>query len=230
MPFTTPETILYNEDGTLLAVSQSQVVSSALQPGIMVAGSGSDGRAHFFRVENDGTLHITGSIVTSTSSRSLTGSYFCATNLITGTTSSQTLFTITNPVGSTRTIYIKRAVVRGVASTTSTTAFLYRFGRTFNTPTSGTILPSQAHSTTDASASAVIRQSPIVTLSSGSMWTGCPGILNTSVGFTGMYQDPLNVNDELGDIILAPSQSVAFSADANTTAWRHYGQFFWHEV
>lgn len=230
MPFTTPETILYDENGRQIAVSQSQDVSSSNTTGIVIAGSGSDGRAHFFRVENDGTLHITGSIVTSTTSRSLTGSYFCATNLITGTTSSQILFTITNPVGSGRTVYVKRAIVRGVASATSTTPFLYRLGRTVNTPTTGTLLTSQAHSTSDASSVAVLRQSPTVTLSSGSMWTGSPGILNTSAGFAGSFQDPLNVNDELGDIVLAPSQSIAFSADANTTAWRHYGQFFWHEV
>lgn len=67
MPFTTSEAILYDENGQQLAVSQSQDISMSATPGIVIAGSGSDGRAHFFRVENDGTLHITGSIITSAS-------------------------------------------------------------------------------------------------------------------------------------------------------------------
>lgn len=57
-----PLSVLYNSEGIEIAVSQSQVVSGVLQPGLVMAGSGSDGRAYFLRVSNDGSVFITGSI------------------------------------------------------------------------------------------------------------------------------------------------------------------------
>lgn len=62
MPFESPISVLYDSNGSEIAVSQSQVVSGVAQPGLMMAGSGSDGKAYFFRVSNDGAIFITGSI------------------------------------------------------------------------------------------------------------------------------------------------------------------------
>lgn len=65
MGLESPVAILYNSEGHEIALSQSQVISASAQPGLVMAGSGSDGRAYFFRVSNDGSLFITGSIQTS---------------------------------------------------------------------------------------------------------------------------------------------------------------------
>lgn len=65
MGFESPVAVLYNSEGLEIALSQSQVISASAQPGLVMAGSGSDGRAYFFRVSNDGSLFITGSIQTS---------------------------------------------------------------------------------------------------------------------------------------------------------------------
>lgn len=64
MSFESPISVLYNADGNEIALSQSQVINNASQPGLVMAGSGSDGRAYFFRVSNAGELFITGSIAT----------------------------------------------------------------------------------------------------------------------------------------------------------------------
>lgn len=65
MSFESPVSVLYNSEGLEIALSQSQVISASAQPGLVIAGSGSDGRAYFFRVSNDGSLFITGAIQTS---------------------------------------------------------------------------------------------------------------------------------------------------------------------
>lgn len=228
MTIDSPIAVLYNADGQPLAVSQSQDVSGVLQPGLVIVGSGSDGKAHFFKVTTDGALHITGSILTTT--RKLTGSYFCSSEMINGSTSSQILITITNPVNSGRTIFIKRTIVQGIAIDVATLPFLYHLGRTTDTPISGTTLFVQRHSAQDAVAVAVVRQGATTTLASGSMWVGAPGIFTLQSGFQGEMRPSLDVVDELNDIVLAQSESLAFSVDANTVDWRHYGQFFWHEV
>ena len=64
MPLESPISVLFDSFGTEIAVSQSQVVSGAAQPGLMIAGSASNGGAVFFRMAADGALFITGSIVT----------------------------------------------------------------------------------------------------------------------------------------------------------------------
>lgn len=66
MAFESPVSVLYNNEGNEIAVSQSQIINTpATQPGLMMAASGSDGRAYFLRVTNDGALFITGAIQTS---------------------------------------------------------------------------------------------------------------------------------------------------------------------
>jgi hypothetical protein len=64
MPLESPISVLYDSNGTEIAVSQSQIVSGASQPGLMVAGSGSNGGAIFFRMANDGALFVTGTLAT----------------------------------------------------------------------------------------------------------------------------------------------------------------------
>lgn len=65
MGLESPISVLYNNEGYEIALSQSQIISNSFQPGIVIAGSGSDGRAYFMRVSNDGALFITGSIASS---------------------------------------------------------------------------------------------------------------------------------------------------------------------
>lgn len=65
MGLESPVSVLYNNEGFEIALSQSQIISNSFQPGIVIAGSGSDGRAYFMRVSNDGALFITGSISSS---------------------------------------------------------------------------------------------------------------------------------------------------------------------
>jgi len=62
MSFESPISVLYNSEGNEIAVSQSQFVNISTQPGLVMAGSGSDGRAHFFRTTADGALFVTGSV------------------------------------------------------------------------------------------------------------------------------------------------------------------------
>lgn len=71
MGLESPISVLYNTAGYELAVSQSQVVSGTTQPGLVMAGSGSDGRARFFRVNTDGYLFVTGTFATSVATQSV---------------------------------------------------------------------------------------------------------------------------------------------------------------
>jgi hypothetical protein len=66
MSFESPISVLYNNEGNEIAVSQSQFVNVSTQPGLVMAGSGSDGRAYFFRTSTDGSLFVTGTFAGST--------------------------------------------------------------------------------------------------------------------------------------------------------------------
>lgn len=59
-----PIATIFNTAGLELAVSQSQIVSGAQQPAMLIAGSGSNGGAVFFKMSPTGELFITGSIQT----------------------------------------------------------------------------------------------------------------------------------------------------------------------
>jgi hypothetical protein len=63
MSFENPLSILYNAEGLELAVIDEQgLTGSGTQPGVIVAGSGSDGAVHFMKVATDGAVFITGSV------------------------------------------------------------------------------------------------------------------------------------------------------------------------
>jgi len=66
MGLESPISVLYNNEGNEIAVSQSQFVNGVSQPGLVMAGSGSDGRAYFLRTSTDGSLFITGSFASTT--------------------------------------------------------------------------------------------------------------------------------------------------------------------
>lgn len=65
MSFESPISVLYNSEGNEIALSQSQVISASAQPGLVVVGSGSDGRAYFMKMSTEGAVFITGSLNTS---------------------------------------------------------------------------------------------------------------------------------------------------------------------
>ena len=60
MGLESPISVLYNNEGNEITVSQSQLINVANEPGLVMAGSGSDGRAYFFRTSVDGALFVTG--------------------------------------------------------------------------------------------------------------------------------------------------------------------------
>lgn len=63
MSYENPAVFLVDVNGTELAVSQSQVLTgSGIQPGILMAGSGSDGIVRMFKVAPTGEMFVTGTI------------------------------------------------------------------------------------------------------------------------------------------------------------------------
>lgn len=67
MSLENPSSIFYDAKGVEIAVSHSQVLEpnlsgSEAQPGLLLAGSGSDGVVRFLKVSNEGNLFITGSL------------------------------------------------------------------------------------------------------------------------------------------------------------------------
>lgn len=71
MGLESPISVLYNNEGNEIAVSQSQFVNVASQPGLVMAGSGSDGRAYFFRTATDGSLFVTGAFAATVATQSV---------------------------------------------------------------------------------------------------------------------------------------------------------------
>jgi len=68
MSLENPTSILFNTQGNELAVSSSQTIDvSGSQPGIMIAGSGSDGKSYFLRSTATGDLFVTGAMTTTPS-------------------------------------------------------------------------------------------------------------------------------------------------------------------
>jgi hypothetical protein len=62
MSFSNPASILVDYSGLPLFASQSQDLSGNLQSGVMVIGSGSDGKAYMFRASPEGSLFVTGTL------------------------------------------------------------------------------------------------------------------------------------------------------------------------
>lgn len=67
MSFENPTSILFDTKGVELAVSNSQVLDTSLSgsetnAGILMAGSGSDGKVRFLKSDTDGTLFVTGAM------------------------------------------------------------------------------------------------------------------------------------------------------------------------
>lgn len=61
MSLESPISVLFNQEGIEIALSASQSLSNASQPGLMIMGSGSNGTAQFFKLASDGSLLVSGS-------------------------------------------------------------------------------------------------------------------------------------------------------------------------
>lgn len=60
MSFESPISVLYNANGSEIALSASQSISVSSQPGLMIMASGSNGTAQFFKLADDGALLVSG--------------------------------------------------------------------------------------------------------------------------------------------------------------------------
>lgn len=164
------------------------------------------------------------------------GSFFCASNLIGGSSSAQNLITLENPADSNLQYIVKRVLVQGVVNAASTTPFLYHLKRTTALPTGGTTLTAQKRLTSDADPTAVVRQIPTVTGATGNIWVGSPGVVLSG----GLLGGPVSVPITLAEIVktdleddspmLAPGEAFLVSVDANTSSWNHYVILYWLEV
>lgn len=73
--FDSPISVLYNQNGSEIALSASQSIAVASQPGLMIMGSGSNGTAQFFKLASDGSLLVSGAFtVAGTSTVSMSNS------------------------------------------------------------------------------------------------------------------------------------------------------------
>lgn len=175
---------------------------------------------------------------TGTQTKHLIGSYCASTNLVTGSGSAQNIASIENPTASVKTVIIKRLTLGGVVNAVSSTAFLYKVGRTTGVPSSGTTLTIQKRDSNDPTASAIVRSGPTATAAGGSIWVGSPGIVlgtgilgnGAAIAGTNPYFTTLDSTLEINDIILAPGEGLLFTADANSTSWVHFSTFWWQEV
>lgn len=162
--------------------------------------------------------------------------YCCATSLITGANSVQSLMTIENPSGSTINVYIMEIRFGGIATASSASPFLYHIGRATGLPTGGTILTSQKYDSSIGSATGIVRQSPTATASAGSMWVSTPGVI-LSGGLLGgpvsmsqvsfIFTPILDFNNAL---LLVPGEALIITGDANSTSWNHFGSVSWLET
>lgn len=162
------------------------------------------------------------------------GAYRAATPAaITGAASSQNLFTLHNPVGSGRTVRIKRLEIQGVfASTTaSATAFLYHVGRTTGIPTGGAAITSQKHATADSAPVGVALSGSsaiTATAATGDLWTTSPG--TGSANAPSVLPLPIFAEGrDDDDIILVAGEAILVRADTNTTSWKHSVDISWVE-
>jgi hypothetical protein len=171
--------------------------------------------------------------------RTVTGSYFCGTPLITGSATIQVLTTLENPFTSSRNLYLKRIEIQGTVNAVSTIQFLYRLGRTSSgTMPSGSsqlILQSQKHASADANPSGFVRYAsgtiaPSCSFALGDAWSSSPGVFQTAAGQFVPYILTFSAGErETSDIVIAPGEGIAIRADPNTTGWKHSVDFFWDE-
>jgi hypothetical protein len=221
-----PAVILYDYNGNQVCRSDGYDLAPVVrQSGLIVAGITDAGKVKFFSVGANGALNV----VTTTSTRNIVGEYLQGTGLITGSTSIQNLVTLENPVGSGRTIYSNKMEVNGVVSGASSTLFSYRIRRTTGLPTGGTILTPQKRRGIDLNAVGIVRQLPIVTADSGTMWATTPGLgIPDGKSWSNTFE-VMDTELERHEIVLSPGEALLFSADENGTNWRHWINIVWAE-
>lgn len=216
--------ILYDGYGNPLAVLENDTVFSN-QPGLLFAGKDDDGLVKFFNITAAGALPVA-----TVGERTPVGDYYASTSLIVGAAIEQELLSIENPVSSGRTVFINRIEVSGIVDTTFTTPFLYRFERTTGLPTDGITLIDQLRDTTGSASVGIIRQGPISTSASGSIWVGSPGVFTAKgQSSSGIFQ-AVATFEERKEIVLAEGEGVVVVAEANGNDWSHWVTVQWNEV
>jgi hypothetical protein len=221
-----PAVILYDVDGNPVAITDGDFIES-FQKGIIFAGRNDDGYVTFTNIAS-----YTGAIKTADiGTFGVVGSYYAATNLITGAAVIQNLASLENPIGSGIKIRVSRVDVRGTSNAASGTAFLYKVRRTTGLPTGGTIISSVKRDSSFGSANGIVRTGPTATSAAGAIFSGSPGTLANSYGNSANgIREAININFERDELVLSSGEGFVVTADANTISWSHIVNFIWSEV
>lgn len=217
-----PASILFNSDGYEVSKNQGELIDG-YSPGLLIGGVDQDSKFSTLKIINEALSVI------NKPQRNVVGKYFSTSTLINGNAVAQNLFTIENPIGSGRSIYINQIDVNGMSTANFSTPFLYSVTRLVGLPTGGTVTPAQKRKTSDLSPSAIIRQLPTATLASGALWVGSAGIVAN--GYTNRPKTELSfvTEDESFEILISEGESICVVAAANSVNWRHYINIRWSE-
>lgn len=219
-----PASILFNTDGYELPLKEGVSVSLN-QPGLLIGAKDSNSNNFKFLKSTNDALSVS-----QKPSKNILGRYFSNSGLITGAASTQNLLSIENPSGSGKSVYITQIDVNGSVSAVSSVSFLYNITRTSSLPSSGTILSSQKRKTTDTSPSAIIRENPTATASSGSIWSGFPGFAVTGFESRSKNNIAFCATDEDYEILLLPGEGLLVNVGSNSIDWKHFVNIRWCEV
>lgn len=218
--------LLFDDKANFVAITSGSTLN-VTQSYLPVMAKGDNGIATPLSIAS-GTVGLK---VVHVGTRNIIGQFACSINLLTGAATPQNLFSIENPAASGRSVIIKRLAVDGVANATATVVFLYRVGRTNGLPSGGTTQSAQKSQSNNPSPVAVIRSSPSGSLAAGSMWVYSPGVVATLVGsIVPNIDHAVDSELEVNDVVLFPGEGLIIKADANTTAWSHFGWVVWQEA
>lgn len=219
-----PAVINYDTDGYKLPVKDGEALT-AFTPGLIIAGVDGSGNAQFLRLTTSGKLEVIPG-----TGRTLIGRYYATTAFITGAAATQNLATLENPVGSGRTIYLRKIAVHGVLTGTFSTAIFYLLKRANVFPTGGTVIGSAKRNTSEGNASGIVRQSPTVTLAAANLWANNPGVRSNALAFIPPTTEVLLASFDDDEVVLQAGEAVGIHVDANSTNWFHYVCFHWSEA
>ena len=160
----------------------------------------------------------------------MSGIYYAASDLITGSNGSQVIATLENPSSNTLPIMLVEPSINGIPGSLSGQVFLYRLARTTGLPTGGTPLPIAKQNTTEVDANAIVRISPSVAVEDASLWTNCPGVVLSSLGtFVPNPVPEIIIEPENYGLIINPGEAIAILTTAASAGWSHWTSFLWTE-
>lgn len=161
----------------------------------------------------------------------MTGIYYANTGFITGSSSAINLMSLENPADNASLIQVLRAFVRSVPTglLSTTTPFMQVLSRAMNVA-SGSVVTAGQQNTLDPGSACVVRQSPVGSAVSGSIWSDSPGSIISFSGLAG----PGSLNEAFpqpntNSLILQPGEAVMFYVGTASTSWKHWCSITWVE-